>query len=180
MAKKQASYEKNVKAIKSQFWRFRFQSTCLLRDPRTRKIVGGVICLFAIFMFLSFLSFLFTWKVDDSAVSGSAEYFRNNHVRNEKLDAFCRGETGLLYLMRSGFGLTAFTLPYLVAIVGLRIYTNSRSFNIYLALKYTLLIITFFSLVYRLGVPPTLPKLSGWVSAMVYTSGWLLWLVLLA
>ncbi len=175
MAKKQVTKKRKSKKTKSGV---SLSDHLLLRDPRTRKIVGGVICLFAIFMFLSFLSFLFTWKVDDSAVSGSAEYFRNNHGATKNWMRFV-GAKLAYHLMHSGFGLTAFTLPYLVAIVGLRIYTNSRSFNIYLALKYTVLIITFFSLFIGLIFHQLYPSLAGgfgyglyqWLSSMVGAFG---------
>jgi len=175
MVKKQAT-KKKTKSNKSSSGGF--FSHLLLRDPRTRKIVGGIICLFAIFMFLSFLSFLFTWKVDESAVSGSAEYFRNNQVATKNWMSLIGAKLASL-LMRSGFGLTAFTLPYLVAIIGLRIYTNSKTFNIYIALKYTLLIITFFSLFIGLVFHQFYPNLAGnfgyglyqWLASMVGAFG---------
>lgn len=176
MAKKQVTKKKS-KSTKSKSTGG-FFSHLMLRDARTRKIVGGIICLFAVFMFLSFLSFLFTWKVDDSAVSGSAEYFRNNHgaTKNWMRNV---GANLAFQLMHSGFGLTAFTLPYLVAIIGLRIYTNSKTFNIYIALKYTLLIITFFSLLIGLVFHQFYPNLAGtfgyemyhWLASMVGAFG---------
>ncbi len=175
MAKKQVTKKRKSKKTKSGVSP---ADHLLLRDPRTRKIVGGVICLFAVFMFLSFLSFLFTWKVDDSAVSGSAEYFRNNHGATKNWMRFV-GAKLAYHLMHSGFGLTAFTLPYLVAVIGLRIYTNSKSFNIYVALKYTVLIITFFSLFIGLIFHQLYPSLAGgfgyglyqWLASMVGAFG---------
>jgi DNA segregation ATPase FtsK/SpoIIIE, S-DNA-T family len=176
MAKKQATKRKK-KSAKSGSG-VGFFNHLLLRDQRTRKIVGGVICLFAIFMFLSFLSFLFTWKIDDSAVSGSAEYFRNNHGATKNWMRTV-GAKLAFQLMHRGFGLTAFTLPYLVAVIGLRIYTNSKSFNIYVALKYTLLIVTFFSLLIGLVFHQFYPVLAGgfgyglfmWLDSMVGAFG---------
>ncbi|MFT5513145.1 MAG: S-DNA-T family DNA segregation ATPase FtsK/SpoIIIE, partial [Bacteroidia bacterium] len=174
MAKKQVTKRK-TKSKKSSTGFFHH---LLLRDPRTRKIVGGIICLFAIFMFLAFLSFLFTWKMDDSAVSGSAEYFRNNNGATKNWMKLI-GAKLAFQLMYSGFGLTAFTLPYLVAVIGLRIYTNSKTFNIYVALKYTLLIITFFSVFIGLIFHQLYPNLAGvfgyglyqWLSSMVGAFG---------
>ncbi|MBO6515687.1 MAG: DNA translocase FtsK 4TM domain-containing protein [Bacteroidia bacterium] len=150
----------------------------LLKDPRTRKIVGGLICLFAVFMFLSFLSFLFTWKSDDSAVSGSAAYFSKYPDAIHNWMRLLGAKLSFL-LMHKGFGLTAFTLPYLVAVIGLRIYTNSKAFNIYVALKYTLLIITFFGLLLGLVFHAYYPILAGvfgyelynWLSSMVGAIG---------
>jgi len=133
---------------------------------------------FAIFMFLSFLSFLFTWKSDDSAISGSAAYF------DKYPDAIHNwmqllGAKLSFQLMHNGFGLTAFTLPYLVTVVGLRIYTNSKVFNIYIALKYTLLIVTFFGVLLGLVFHNFYPILAGvfgyelynWLSSLVGSIG---------
>ncbi|MFT5723657.1 MAG: S-DNA-T family DNA segregation ATPase FtsK/SpoIIIE [Bacteroidia bacterium] len=178
MAKKQTSKKKTRSTKAKTKSGFKLFDHLLLRDSRTRKIVGGIICLFAIFMFLAFLSFLFTWKVDDSAVSGSAEYFRNNNGATKNWMRLL-GAKLAFHLMHTGFGLTAFTIPYLVAVIGLRIYTNSKVFNIYITLKYTLLIVTFFSLLIGLVFHQFYPSLAGgfgyglynWLASMVGAFG---------
>ncbi|HRF20167.1 MAG TPA: DNA translocase FtsK 4TM domain-containing protein, partial [Chitinophagaceae bacterium] len=38
----------------------------LARDERTWKIVGSVFLLIAVFLFISFISYLFTWKEDQA------------------------------------------------------------------------------------------------------------------
>ena len=141
----------------------------LLKDARTRKIVGGMVCLFAVFMFLSFLSFLFTWKSDDSLVSASAEYFEKYP---DAIHNWMRiwGAKLSFQLMHMGFGLSAFVLPYLLTIIGLRVYTNSKSFNIYVALKYSLLIIVFCSLLLALIFHSSQPVLAGVFGLQLYTS----------
>src|SRR5690349_3279394 len=40
----------------------------LARDERTWKIIGTVSLLFSIFFFIAFVSYLFTWKEDQSQV----------------------------------------------------------------------------------------------------------------
>lgn len=83
------------------------------------------------------------------------------------------------YVMHKGFGLTAFALPYLICIIGLRIYTNSRAFNIYVALKNTVLIVTFFGLLLGLIFHNYYPILAGnfgyqlylWMSSLVGSIG---------
>ena len=174
MAKKQTKKKKASSSKSTSNW----QQHLLLKDPRTRKIAGGIICLFSIFMFLSFLSFLFTWKMDNSVIRGSAEYFRENPdaIRNWMRVA---GAKLSFYLMHKGFGLTAFALPYLVCIIGLRIYTNSKAFNIYVALKNTVLVITFFGLLLGLIFHNYYPILAGnfgyqfylWMASLVGSIG---------
>ena len=137
-----------------------------------------MICLFAIFIFLSCLSFLFTWKSDASALSTSKAYFdQHPEAYQNWMKKF--GARLSFLLMHSGFGLTAFSVPYLVAVIGLRIYTNSKAFNIYVALKYTLLTITFFGLLLGLVFHQSYPVLAGlfgyelynWLSSLVGAFG---------
>lgn len=176
MAKKQPKKKTKSKAPAQS--KTNWLDHILLKDPRTRKIIGGMICLFAVFTFLSLLSFLFTWKSDDSAVQGSAEYFSKYP---DAIHNWMRllGAKLSFQLMHNGFGLTAFTLPYLFAIIGLRIYTNSKAFNIYVALKYTVLIITFFGLLLGLIFHSFYPILAGvfgyelysWLASLVGSIG---------
>ena len=149
-----------------------------LQDSRTRKIVGGIICLFGVFMFLSFLSFIFTWKSDDSIISGSAEYFQR-HPGAVKNWMRILGAKLAFQFMHNGFGITAFILVYLVGIIGLRIYTNSKVFNLYVGLKYTLLTVTFFSLLLGMIFHSSYPFIAGlfgyelynWLESMVGAFG---------
>lgn len=174
MAKKQASTKKKTSTPRAKTGKLATKTKInwmdhfLLRDNRTRKIVGGFICLFAIFMFLSMLSFLFTWKADDSVVSGSDVYFEQNPeaVRNWMR---LLGAQLSFQLMHRGFGLTAFMIPYLTVIIGLRIYTNSRKFNLYQALKYTVMTIGFFGVLLALIFHRTYPVLAGLFGFELYS-----------
>lgn len=182
MAKKQSAQNSSAsdKASKPTDWK----RHVLLRDVRTRKIVGGLLCLFSVFIFLSFLSFLFTWKSDDSVVAASADYFEKYP---ETVNNWMRlwGAKLSFQLMHRGFGLTAFALPYLLVVIGLRIYTNSRAFNIFTALKYALMIIIFFSLFLALVFHNAYPVLAGvfglqlfiWLEQMAGVVGVVLFLI---
>ncbi|MCB9242023.1 MAG: DNA translocase FtsK 4TM domain-containing protein [Flavobacteriales bacterium] len=153
--KSKTTSKKNSSAIGSSW-----KEHLMLKDQRTRKIVGGLICLFSVFMLLSFVSFLFTWKSDESAIMNGAEYFEKYP---EAFKNWMRqlGAKLSFELMHRGFGLSAFSLPFLTAVIGLRIYSNSKSFNIYVALKYTLFIVIFFSLLFALVFHNSYPVLAG-------------------
>lgn len=46
-----------------------------LTNPRTHRIAGLTLCLFAVFLFLSFASYLRTWSIDHSEVKDAPWYF---------------------------------------------------------------------------------------------------------
>src|SRR4249919_446186 len=57
----------------------------LARDERTWKIIGAVFLLIAIFLFISFISYLFTWEEDqDIAKKGFSALF-NSGLRAQNL-----------------------------------------------------------------------------------------------
>ncbi|MCB9263125.1 MAG: DNA translocase FtsK [Flavobacteriales bacterium] len=153
---------KTAKKTDSGSWK----THVLLKDERTRKIVGGIICLFSIFMFLSFLSFLFTWKIDESAVT-SSQYFEKYPEATANWMRLM-GAKLAFQLVHNGFGLTAFSIVFLTAFVGLRIYTNSKVFNIYFALKYAILTVTFFGLLLGLIFHNTYPYIAGFFGYELY------------
>jgi S-DNA-T family DNA segregation ATPase FtsK/SpoIIIE len=140
-----------------------------LQDPRTRKIFGGFLCALALFLLLSFVSFMFTWQVDNADVQGSSVYFENNPEAIKNWMRIAGAYAGY-FLVHQGFGLTAFTIPYLLLVIGLRIYTNSKIFNIYNALKNTVIIIGFFSVLLALLFHSSYEVLAGVFGYELYMS----------
>src|SRR6266487_4030329 len=54
----------------------------LARDERTWKIVGAVFILFSLFLFISFISYFFTWKQDqDKVFKGAASILFDSNVK---------------------------------------------------------------------------------------------------
>jgi len=153
----------------------------LLRDHRTRKITGGILCLVAVFMVLSFVSFLFTWKSDSSffyAVQDANNYFDQNPdaIRNWMKKG---GATLSFIFIYQGFGLAAFAIPVFIAILGLRVYTGFKVFNVYAALKYSLIVLVFLSVLLATIFYTSYPVLGGvfghnifvWLRSMIGTIG---------
>jgi len=160
----------------------------LLQDHRSRKITGAVVCLIAVFMLLSFVSFLFTWKSDASffySINGASDYFKENPdaIKNWMK----KGGANLSFLfIYQGFGLAAFVIPFFVAVLGLRIYTDFKVFNVYGALKYSSIILVFVSLLLATLFYSSYPVLGGafghsvffWMRSMIGTIGVVLVLLL--
>mgnify|MGYP006192744021 CR=1 FL=1 len=57
----------------------------LARDERTWKIAGTVFLLISIFLFISFISYFFTWKEDFSEVSGGSAVLFDNEMKVSNL-----------------------------------------------------------------------------------------------
>lgn len=88
-----------------------------VKDDRIRIIFGLLIVAFAFLLLISQLSYLFTWKVDQSFELNPFKWNPDVRVDN------WAGKTGayLAYiLMDRWFGLASFTIPFIVALIGLR------------------------------------------------------------
>jgi S-DNA-T family DNA segregation ATPase FtsK/SpoIIIE len=153
----------------------------LLRDHRTRKIFGGILCLFSVFLVLAFISFLFTWKADSSfyySIANSADYFQENPDAIQNWMKSLGAKLAFAFIFK-GFGLASFVVPFFIGVVGLRIYTGFKAFNIYKSLKYSLLIILFFSPLLALIFHGNYPVLGGafghdvfvWLRSMIGSVG---------
>jgi len=86
------------------------------RDDRFKFTIGLIISCFAILLLLSLISYLFTWKVDqsfewDKVFSGAEVKVRN-----------WSGKTGAYFanlFINRWFGIASFSIPFLILIIGL-------------------------------------------------------------
>lgn len=108
----------------------------LARDERTWKITGAVFLLGSIFLFISFISYFFTWKEDQDKVfrSGiSILWDTDTHVSN------LLGRLGS-YLSHvfiyKGFGIAALLICTFFFVVGVNLLFNRKVFSIWRNLKY--------------------------------------------
>jgi len=105
----------------------------ILRDARVRRFVGLLLIFLALYLGISFISYLFTWKSDQDKVYNGVSFLfqQSQEVLNSggRLGAWLSHE--ILY---DGFGISAFLLLPVVLIWGLnrlflrRFYGNLRSF----------------------------------------------------
>lgn len=93
----------------------------LFRNEKFHRAVGLFLLLLTLFLAVSFISFFFTWKLDQSHLSGSWwEFMKNPEIAVENW----LGKLGALMghvLVHAGFGLMAFGFALLSGILGLRI-----------------------------------------------------------
>tara|TARA_B110000971_G_scaffold30190_1_gene27258 strand:- start:15832 stop:18279 length:2448 start_codon:yes stop_codon:yes gene_type:complete len=91
------------------------------------KIVGGTVLLFSVFVFLASISYLFTWRADQSILNtGVSDFifdFKNLIPQNimGKLGAFLAH-----FFIYNGFGIGAFFIYPIFFILGFNLYFNSK------------------------------------------------------
>ena len=110
----------------------------MAKDERTWKIIGTVSLLISIFLFIAFVSYLFTWDDDQSQVMNQGVSFlwdndKDNGVSNllGRLGAYA--SHNLIY---NGFGLASFLFCTFFFVVGINLLFRRRVFSIWRNLKY--------------------------------------------
>ncbi len=89
----------------------------LFSDKRVRIIIGLAITVFSLFLLMGMVSYLFTWKSDQSFLKDHV--FSSPEISVENWS----GKSGAYLadlLINKGFGLSSFSIPFLLAIIGLR------------------------------------------------------------
>jgi S-DNA-T family DNA segregation ATPase FtsK/SpoIIIE len=117
----------------------------LVKDERTHKITGAIFLLLAVFLFIAFTSYLFTWKEDQSKVfRGVRILLPSNHVKVANL----LGSLGALVsheFFFKGFGLASYLFCSFFLVLGVNLLFARRIFSIPRNLRYILTGLLFFS-----------------------------------
>ncbi len=124
----------DVKAFKSEKEE-KIDWKALARDERTWKIVGAIFLLIAIFLFISFVSYLFTWK-EDQAV---AQQGFSALLDNDKPVANLLGRFGAVishFFIFKAFGIASFLICTFFFVVGVNLLFRRKVFSIWKNLKY--------------------------------------------
>lgn len=169
MAKKQKT--KSGKSTKSKSSTKKGNSLKWVTDPRTRQILGGLLMAFGVFLFLSLLSGLFTWRIDQSELYPDHTDVHNwlGPIGASLVDTF----------MRHGFGLVGFLFPYLFVVLGYKLINPATNISLYRNLKYALMIIGWVSLVLGFLFSNSLSIIAGtfgqgyysWMKSMIGAVG---------
>ena len=110
----------------------------LARDERTWKIIGTVCLLIAIFLFIAFTSYLFTWREDQSVVMNRGMGFLfDNDPENRVANLLGRlGAWTAHNIIRVGFGLASFLFCTFFFVVGINLLFERKVFSVWRNLKY--------------------------------------------
>ena len=117
----------------------------LVKDERTHKITGAVLLLLAVFLFIAFTSYLFTWKEDqDKVFHGASILLPSSGVKVTNL----LGNLGALISHQfffSGFGLASYLFCSIFFIIGVNLLFARKVFSIGRNLRYVITGLVFFS-----------------------------------
>jgi DNA segregation ATPase FtsK/SpoIIIE, S-DNA-T family len=145
--------------------------TEVVKDERTQKILGTVFLLLAVFLFIAFTSYCFTWKEDQDKVQqhgGKFLFAENIPVSNllGRLGAW----VGHLF-MYQGFGLAAFLLCTTFFVLGINSLAGKKLLSPRRNLRYVLPGLLIFSVALAFILPKTEFAYGGGVGNMI--SAWL-------
>jgi DNA segregation ATPase FtsK/SpoIIIE, S-DNA-T family len=143
----------------------------LVKDERTHKITGVLFLIFSIVLFVSFTSYLFTWKQDQDKVLrySSGFLFEENVAVENLLGRFGAWLSHLFFY--KGFGVSSYLICTFFFITGTNLLLGRKMFSLSRNLKYVLVgllvLPVFFSFFFqRQGF--------AWGGAFGnYTAGWL-------
>jgi S-DNA-T family DNA segregation ATPase FtsK/SpoIIIE len=118
----------------------------LRQDERTHKIAGTVMLLIAIFLFIAFTSYLFTWKEDQDKVflNGSRYLFADNIKASNLLGRF--GAWVSHFFFYKGFGIASYLVCSFFFIVGINFLFRKKVFSVWRNVKYVMVGLVIFSI----------------------------------
>lgn len=107
----------------------------LAKDERTWKIVGAFLILISLFLLISFISYLFTWKEDmDVAQQGLSALLNGDRAAENLLGRLGAVVSG--FFIFNGFGLASFLICTFFFVVGVNLLFRQKVFSIWRNLKY--------------------------------------------
>ncbi len=125
----------------------------LVKDERTRKIIGSVLLLLCFFLFIAFTSYLFTWAEDqDKVFRHGVSILKPNELEIANLLGSFGAYISHLFFYK-GFGVSSFLFCTLLFVIGINLLFGRRIFSIRRNVKYVLigLVIISVSLSFVLG-----------------------------
>jgi S-DNA-T family DNA segregation ATPase FtsK/SpoIIIE len=107
----------------------------VVKDERTAKIIGAVFLLIALFLFISFISYFFTWEQDQDQASQGAKIFFSSDVHVENLLGALGAYMSYIF-MYDGFGIASFLFCTFFFVLGVNLLFDKKIFNIGRNLRY--------------------------------------------
>lgn len=117
----------------------------LIKDERTRKIIGAVLLLTAFFLCVAFISYLFTWKEDqDKVFKGASILSPGAKIKTDNL----LGNLGAYvshFFFYKAFGVASFFVCLLFLTAGANLLFAKKMFSLWRNVKYVVVGLLFFS-----------------------------------
>lgn len=104
----------------------------LAMSPKTKRLIGLALGLICIYLTISFLSYLFTWKLDQDKVEG-ANFIEFIFTKQPFEISNWLGKLGAIISHRfiyNGFGIATFLVPFFLFVISFKILTGIQLFSI--------------------------------------------------
>mgnify|MGYP000113620339 CR=1 FL=1 len=115
---KKPEKEKKGKSSKSK-GKFNL-SLDFLKDPRFILATGFVLIITSIFLFISFVSFLFTWSADMSIIVPNGDSSLLDEAKEIQNWLGYAGAWASHHIIYNGFGIGSFAIPVLLFVIGFK------------------------------------------------------------
>ena len=116
----------------------------IAKDERTHKITGTVLLLLAIFLFVAFTSYLFTWKEDQSVIANGISIFHPSANTTANLLGNVGAYISHIFFYK-GFGVASYFLCSLFFIIGVNLLFARKIFSISRNVRYVIAGLLYFS-----------------------------------
>ena len=111
----------------------------VVKDERTSKIAGAMCLLFAVFLFVAFTSYLFTWQEDQDKVHQfGIKIFATNDVQVHNLLGVLGAYVAHVFIYK-GFGVASYLFCTFFFVLGINLLFGKKIFNLIRNLRYVML-----------------------------------------
>ncbi|MCC7299249.1 MAG: DNA translocase FtsK 4TM domain-containing protein [Bacteroidia bacterium] len=118
-----------------------------LKNEQAQKVFGFLLLVFTTVLFISFVSFFFSWKTDQDLVSGAGDWEQYKSQAGDVGNAMGLLGARLSYwFVHNGFGIGAFAMLPWLALCGMHLLFNYRPFSLLRIAIHTVLFTVWFSL----------------------------------
>lgn len=146
--------------------------TEVVKDERTSKILGAISLLLAIFLFVAFTSYLFTWQEDQDMVQlWRTKLFSTTDVKVNNLLGYL-GAFIAYQIMFNGFGVAAYLFCTFFFVLGVNLFFTKPIFSIWRNVRYVIIGLLVLSTCFAFV---TAQAAFSWGGALgEYSSSWLI------
>lgn len=111
----------------------------VVKDERTSKIAGAICLLIALFLFVAFTSYLFTWQEDQDMVQlWRTQLFSTNDVKVNNLLGYL-GAFIAYQIMFNGFGVAAYLFCTFFFVLGVNLFFTKPIFSLWRNVRYVII-----------------------------------------
>lgn len=159
---KTADFESEKKSKETPVTRKAFLQWILLRDERARQVFGAFLMLTAIFMSISFISFLFTWKTDQNVVFGFGwdDFLASNPDAASNTMGMFGALLGHLFIHK-WFGIASFAIPVILVVGGAKLAFKIKLLPFLKTIRYSFFIVIWLALLMGMLLGASYPFLGG-------------------